>query len=63
MSIPPVGCYDLDYYNIAHEPKFRVEDAKELVGQKPPFNSAEPRFKKPKKEALASVPEDDEEAK
>jgi len=29
QAIPPVGMYDLDYYNIAHEPKFKIDDAKE----------------------------------
>jgi len=60
---PPVGLYDLDYYNIAHEPKFKVDDVKDLVGQKPPFNSAEPRFRYHKQNMLEAITEDDEEAK
>ena len=44
---PPVGLYDLDMYNIAHEPKFKIDENKELIGNKPPFNSNAPRFRAP----------------
>jgi hypothetical protein len=44
-TAPPVGLYDLDMYNIAHEPKFKIDENKELIGNKPPFNSNAPRFR------------------
>lgn len=62
ITNPPVGLYDLDYHNIAHEPKFKIEEAKELIGNKPPFNSGADRFMPTVREQPAAA-EDDEEAK
>lgn len=54
--------YDLDYYNLAHEPKFKIDEAKELVGSKPAFNTNEQRFKADKRMEERGG-DDDEEAK
>lgn len=57
---PPVGLYDLDMYNIAHEPKFKIDENKELIGNKPPFNSNAPRFRAPVQDQVVGQDEDEE---